>query len=130
MPDDERIHDLLCRVVKTLPGDYTSWGSVEREDPKAPGGWWADCSSGCLHYYVLADVGEQRISFDWGVCANPASHRCGLLTFEHQGCPKFEYDEEEGARLEAEFERKRAEHLKRVERQQQDRDGGSSDGDG
>ena len=25
-----------------------------------------------------------------GLCGNPASHRAGLLTFEHQGCPEFE----------------------------------------
>ena len=29
---------------------------------------------------------------DWGVCGNPASHRAGLLTFEHQGCPQFEQE--------------------------------------
>jgi hypothetical protein len=36
-----------------------------------------------------------------------------MLTFEHQGCPAFEYDEEEGARLDAEDEARRAEYLKR-----------------
>lgn len=81
----------------------------------APGGWWADCSSLCRHYRVLADVGEQHISLDWGVCSNPKSHRCGLLTFEHQGCPAFEYDEETCAQLDAEYEQHRAEYLKRRE---------------
>jgi hypothetical protein len=32
---------------------------------------------------------------DWGVCANPASPRVGLLTFEHQGCPQYEMDSQE-----------------------------------
>jgi hypothetical protein len=26
----------------------------------------------------------------WRVCGNAQSHRAGLLTFEHQGCPEFE----------------------------------------
>ncbi len=30
---------------------------------------------------------------DWGVCGNPASHRAGLLTSEHQGCPQFEREQ-------------------------------------
>ena len=62
---------------------------------------------------MLADVGEQALSMDWGVCTNQRSHRCGLLTFEHQGCPAFDYDEEEGARMEAEYEARRAEALKK-----------------
>lgn len=32
---------------------------------------------------------------DWGVCANAASPRVGLLTFEHQGCPQYEMDSRE-----------------------------------
>jgi hypothetical protein len=32
----------------------------------------------------------EPFSADWGICANPKSHRCGLLTFEHQGCLAFE----------------------------------------
>lgn len=28
-----------------------------------------------------------------GVCVNGASHRCGLPTFEHQGCEQFEPDD-------------------------------------
>jgi hypothetical protein len=31
-----------------------------------------------------------RVSLDWGVGGNPQSHRAGLVTFEHQGCPEFE----------------------------------------
>jgi hypothetical protein len=115
MPSED-LHELLTRALKHLPRDYKPWGDTEREDPAAPGGWWADCSSGCRHFLVLADVGEQHISFDWGVCINTKSHRYGLLTFEHQGCPEFEYDEEEGARLEAEHERRRAEYLARKAR--------------
>ncbi len=116
MASDERLHELLKRAVKDLPEDYQPYGQLDREDPKAPGGWWADCASGCRHFLVLADVGEEHISLDWGVCINPKSHRWGLLTFEHQGCPAFEYDEEEGARLEAEYERDRADYLKKHEK--------------
>jgi hypothetical protein len=88
----DSFHDLLWRACKKLPGDYRPWGELEREDPKAPQGWWPDCSAGCRHYLVLQDAGDQQISFDWGVCINPRSHRFGLLTFEHQGCPAFEYE--------------------------------------
>jgi hypothetical protein len=45
-----------------------------------------DCSGGCKWYHTLSGPA----SLDWGVCGNPASHRAGLLTFEHQGCPEFE----------------------------------------
>lgn len=95
--DMASFHELLSRACRHLPGDYTPWGDVERADPKAPQGWWTDCSSGCRHYLVLQDAGDQHLSNDWGVCINPKSHRYGLLTFEHQGCPAFEseYDDEE-----------------------------------
>jgi hypothetical protein len=109
----KKLHEQLVRALKTLPGDYKPWGDVEREDPNAPGGWWADCSSGCRHYLVLADVGDEHISMDWGVCINPKSHRYGLLTFEHQGCPAFDYDAEERARLEAESDVHRKRYLEK-----------------
>ena len=38
-----------------------------------------------------------------GVCTNRASHRVGLLTFEHQGCQHFELDEDAQADWEREF---------------------------
>ena len=47
-----------------------------------------DCSGGCKWFHTLGG----RASSDWGVCGNPASHRAGLLTFEHQGCPEFEQE--------------------------------------
>ena len=34
-----------------------------------------------------------KLGCDWGVCGNPESHRCGLLTFEHQGCREFVVDD-------------------------------------
>jgi len=88
----QRLHDLLLRACRSLPADYEPWGDQKREDPRAPGGWWPDCSAGCRHYLVLKDVGEEHISLDWGVCINARSHRFGLLTFEHQGCPAFEHE--------------------------------------
>jgi hypothetical protein len=72
------MHDKLLKVVQTLETDYQPYGKVEREG--------SDCSSGCRHFVkVASDVGDH-----WGVCANPASPRAGLLTFEHQGCTVFE----------------------------------------
>ena len=77
-------HDHLLKIVIKKEEDYEPFGKVirwknEEEDYK-------DCSMGCKYFNKLSgDAG-----FDWGVCANPKSHRCGLLTFEHQGCRKFE----------------------------------------
>jgi len=71
-------HDRLLKIMPCRPEDYEPWGNVERERP--------DCSSGCKFARWL----EGEIQFDWCVCTNPASHRVGLLTFEHQGCVAFE----------------------------------------
>src|SRR5262249_13178452 len=78
-------HWHLLQLVRRLPQDYPPFGLQERDDP-ATQTWHHDCSSGCLWYRPLA--GPQQS--DWGTCCNPASHRAGLLTFEHQGCAHFE----------------------------------------
>lgn len=81
------LHDLLWTVCRKLPTDFDPYGARNRDtaDP------CADCSCGCRHFVPLAgDPGS-----DWGVCANAASPRAGLLTFEHQGCPQFEPAAEE-----------------------------------
>jgi hypothetical protein len=75
-------HDHLWSVCKSLDADYLPYGSAERLG--------ADCSGGCVFYYKLDDRLDESISNDWGVCTNPRSHRCGLLTFEHQGCGHFQ----------------------------------------
>jgi len=77
-------HEYLLRVVPVRERDYEPFGKVVRW--AEPGRDYPDCSCGCKWYLVLAG----KLRFDWGVCANPASHRCGLLTFEHQGCGEFE----------------------------------------
>lgn len=71
-------HDFLMKIVKKLPKDYEPYGSANREDS-------SDCSCGCIFYIAL----KGTLGRDWGVCTNEKSHRCGLLTFEHQGCEKF-----------------------------------------
>ncbi|MGB6743931.1 MAG: hypothetical protein WBE38_09740 [Terracidiphilus sp.] len=72
------MHEKFLKIVRTLETDFEPYGKVERDG--------SDCSSGCRHFVKMAgDVGEQ-----WGVCASPESARAGLLTFEHQGCAKFE----------------------------------------
>jgi hypothetical protein len=83
----------LWEVVKILDEDYTPYGQLERWADEDKG--YPDCSCGCKYFKPLfneehKDVGD----LDWGICANPNSHRAGLLTFEHQGCLKFEQDEE------------------------------------
>ena len=74
-------HEHLLQIVKALPTDVEPWGKTEV-------GAFGDCSCGCRWYHTLAG----RLGSDWGICANAASPRSGLLTFEHQGCPQFERD--------------------------------------
>ncbi len=83
------LNDLLWTICRKLPTDFQPYGARDRDaaDP------CADCSCGCRHFVPLAgDLGA-----DWGVCAHAASPRAGLLTFEHQGCPQFEPEPDEGA---------------------------------
>ena len=76
-------HEALWAVVKKLPTDFEPYGKRKRSDV-SPG----DCSCNCRWFHKLA--GMQGL--DWGVCANPKSPRAGLLTFEHMGCPQYEWD--------------------------------------
>lgn len=77
------LHNNLLALVKKSLWDYTPYGSIDRESTDEYG---SDCSCGCKFYLPL----KGKIGSDWGVCHNPESHRCGLLTSEHQGCYKFE----------------------------------------
>ncbi len=72
-------HDELWNVRHRSLQDYRPHGKHERDG--------SDCSCGCAFYHRL----DGPRGFDWGVCFNPESYRCGLLTFEHQGCPNFVY---------------------------------------
>ncbi|MDQ3622132.1 MAG: DUF3027 domain-containing protein [Verrucomicrobiota bacterium] len=83
------LHDLLWTVCRKLPTDFEPYGERDRDTA----GPCADCSCGCRHFVPLAgDLGA-----DWGICANAASPRSGLLTFEHQGCAQFEAAPDENA---------------------------------
>ncbi len=73
----------LWAVVQLKPQDYEPYGKTKRIDT------W-DCSNGCRYFKRLLDSPD-----DYGVCVNLASHRCGLLTFEHQGCTKWQERERE-----------------------------------
>ena len=79
---------LLSAALKSLPEDYEPWGQVDPEAAPATG--CCDCSCGCRFFIPLVHRDEAGPDLDWGVCLNPGSHRCGLLTFEHQGCLRFE----------------------------------------
>ena len=79
-------HDDLHGILKQLPSDFEPWGQRSREND-----WGPDCSCGCRWFNRL----QANLNHDWGVCSNPGSPRCGLLTFEHQGCREFEESEEE-----------------------------------
>ena len=77
-------HDHLLKIVIKKEEDYEPFGNVVRWKNESED--YPDCSMGCKYFNKLSS----DLGFDWGVCANPKSHRCGLLTFEHQGCRKFE----------------------------------------
>ncbi len=86
-----REHDRLLQLTPRRSEDYTPWGQTERwADPAKA---YPDCSGGCRFARWL----ESSLGADWCVCTNPASHRCGLLTFEHQGCEAFEPEERDDA---------------------------------
>jgi hypothetical protein len=79
----------LCKVLDT---DYIDYGGkISRwADPDAE---YNDCSGGCKHFIPLYNQKYRDADFDYGVCANKKSKRCGLLTFEHQagfGCFELE----------------------------------------
>lgn len=69
---------VLDKLVR-LPEDYAPFGGVDKDSHDC-----LDCSCGCIHFLVVSGLP------DVGVCACPESHRYGLLTFEHQGCARFE----------------------------------------
>ncbi len=75
------LHEHLLTIAQKLPTDFEPYGRRKRHS--------SDCSCGCKHLLPLAG----QLGLDWGVCANAKSPRCGLLTFEHQGCPEFESSE-------------------------------------
>jgi hypothetical protein len=79
-------HEQLWQIVVKLPTDFEPWGQRDRDAVNVFG----DCSCGCRWFLPLV-----AMPLDWGVCANRASPRVGLLTFEHQGCPHFEEDPRE-----------------------------------
>src|SRR5262245_5658604 len=85
---EPKTHEHLLAICIRLPTDYEPYGYRVRDG--------ADCSCGCKWWLPL-----QFLPSDWGVCVNPRSPRCGLLTFEHQGCQFFDEDPELDAKVEA-----------------------------
>lgn len=74
---DKTINTLLAKALIKSAEDYFPYGQQERSNN--------DCSCGCDYFIKL----QSELEKDWGVCINTKSHRCGLLTFEHQGCVNF-----------------------------------------
>lgn len=70
-------HKHLCKIAQ--------WPDWWDEGGCAADIYGTDCSWGCIFFHPL----EGRLGSDWGVCHNPESPRCGLLTFEHMGCEHF-----------------------------------------
>ncbi len=81
----DELHKHLLAIMQRRSEDYVPYGSKERGEDS-----WLDCSCGCMWFIPLLFLSD-----DWGTCTNEQSHRCGLLTFEHQGCGKFEGTNEE-----------------------------------
>lgn len=77
---DPSDHHHLLTIVPRHAADYPNFGEV---GPDLQMDRRGDCSGNCKWYHPL----QGKLGEDWGVCVNPRSHRCGLLTFEHQGCP-------------------------------------------
>ena len=78
-------HHQRWEICQTLPDDYHPYGqnmARQTDDPEIAARYRGDCSCGCWWYNAL--------DYDWGICRNPASHRYQFLTFEHQGCLKFD----------------------------------------
>lgn len=78
----------LLKACKILNTDYIDYGGkiTRYLDPDLN---YPDCSCGCKYFIPLHDEKNNCQDFDFGVCINPKSQRCGLLTFEHQagfGC--------------------------------------------
>jgi hypothetical protein len=75
----------LCKVLDTDYYDYG--GKISRwADSDAD---YNDCSCGCMYFIPLYNEKNQGPDFDFGICTNAKSKRCGLLTYEHQagyGC--------------------------------------------
>lgn len=70
-------HEDLIDIIETVEGQPPSSWTGETDLP--------DCSCGCAFFLQL----EGTLGYDWGVCCNKDSQRCGMLTFEHQGCEMF-----------------------------------------
>ena len=76
--DSNYIHAFLLKIVPKFEQDYDPCGKTPRDEN-------FDCSCGCSYFLKL----DGQLGQDWGVCTHTKSHRCGLLTFEHQGCKYF-----------------------------------------
>ena len=74
-------HETLLRLVIRRHTDFVPYGSRQRTG--------ADCSQDCKWFIRLS----WPFNLNWGICVNNDSPRCGLLTFEHQGCPEFQEEE-------------------------------------
>ena len=92
-------HEDLVALFDVIerPEDYFPYGKNMDREGSSEDEYRGDCSCGCKWFAPL----DGALRSDWGVCTNRASHRRGLLTFEHQGCPQFQMDPD----LEADFHR-------------------------
>lgn len=89
---DQRKDDSLLNLCKVLDTDYIDYGGKITRwlDPDAD---YNDCSDGCKYFIPLHNESYKGADLDFGVCTNPKSKRCGLLTNEHQagyGCFEVE----------------------------------------
>ena len=66
-----------------LQRGHTRYGLPGYEDD-----WYSKQCFSCRFFLTF----HHRLEGDWGVCANAASPRDGLTTFEHDGCDGYAVD--------------------------------------
>lgn len=88
----EATHAELWAACHVHGLEYEGWVSAqERRAALVHDIPLADCSCGCRWFHILDGIR----GMDWGVCFNPKSPRCGLLTFEHMGCEQYECEDDD-----------------------------------
>jgi hypothetical protein len=81
----ELSHEQLWQACQRTPSDLEPYGKRKRLTARQPALMMGD-----FRGMQVVPHPERTCPLDWGVGGNPASHRAGLLTFEHQGCAEFE----------------------------------------
>jgi hypothetical protein len=80
--DSQHFHECHERWVKK--------GNRPISQDDTPEAWVETQCMTCAYYLQLPG----KFAFDWGVCSNPKSPMDGKVTFEHDGCDFFVFDDD------------------------------------